>query len=30
MNTRRGRKDWKDHKDADDQDKGKEADKEVM
>lgn len=30
MNTRRGRKDWNDHKDAEDKDKENEADKEVM
>lgn len=30
MKRRRGRKDWKDHKDAEEQDKEKEADKEVM
>lgn len=30
MKRRRGRKDWKDHKDVEEQDKEKEADKEVM
>lgn len=30
MKRSRGRKDWKDHKDVAEQDKEKEADKEVM